>query len=237
MIVVRLRGGFGNQMYEYAAGRALADRLGTDLGFHAWVVSDALSAVFNLRLVAPDRHLPAAEKTLLRRALKWRPGGFRIYREPRDGRFDPRVLSLPDNTYLQGFLQHERYFADHVEAIRRDFTFTHEPDAQNAEWLARIRSEPHPVSVHVRRGDFREIGYAPVEYYREAMDRIPASRFFIFSDEPDWCRANLPMGTIIDHNADKPHEDLRLISACADHIGTPKSSFSFWGAWLQLKVR
>ena len=114
-------------------------------------------------------------------------------------------------------------------------SFRDPPDAANAAWLARIAEAVFPVSVHVRRGDFAEVGWQePAAYFQDAMRRFQSrgATFFIFSDDIDWCRANLPEGYFVDHNMGAPHEDLRLMTACRGHVITPKSSFSFWGKWL-----
>ena len=241
MIVVRLKGRLGNQMFQYAAGRALALRLGVDLALDNRVYDDrgpcALD-VFNIVTVEPPRdRLPSREKTLLRRALAYRRGMLRTRRELEvAGRriFTPWLLGAQDWTYLQGYFQDDRYFADHAETIRRELTPREPPNATASMWLAQIEAEPFAVSVHVRRGDF--VGSQDEHqagYYRAAMLRL-ASRnatFFIFSDDPEWCRRELQADNIVTGNA--PHDDLRLMAACRDHVRTPGSSFSWWGGWLQ----
>ncbi len=238
MIVVRLKGRLGNQMFQYAAGRALALSRGVDLALDNRVYEDrgpcALD-VFNIVTVPPLRdRLPPTDKTWVMRILKSRPGTMWTRRERRTP-FDPRILRLPDWSYLQGYFQDERYFTGHAKAIRAELTFRDPPDAANAAWLARIAEASFPVSVHVRRGDFADSGWQePAAYFQDAMRPLAerGARFFIFSDDIDWCRANLAEGQFVDHNMQAPHEDLRLMAACRAHVITPRSSFSFWGKWL-----
>jgi hypothetical protein len=78
-----------------------------------------------------------------------------------------------------------------------------------------------------------------LDYYRRAVDVIlqqcRGAHFFVFSDDPDWARANVEVPAplhFVTHNSARPDfEDLRLMSLCRHHI-IANSSFSWWGAWL-----
>ena len=245
MIVVRLKGRLGNQMYQYAAGRALALRLSVDLALDNRVYEDrgpcALD-VFDIVTVDPPRdRLPSREKTLLRRWWHERrqqdvlPTKRELWIANR-AVFTPWVANAPDWSYLQGYFQNIRYFADQMETIRTELMPHDPPDDTNRAWLERIAEKPFAVSIHIRRGDFvGSRNERPASYYLGRMaafaDKQPA--FYSFSDDPDWCIANLPGTVVVSHNGDAPHEDLRLMAACRAHIGTPGSSFSDWGGLLQ----
>jgi hypothetical protein len=245
VIVVRLKGRLGNQMFQYAAGRALALRLGVDVALDNRVYEDrgpcALD-VFKIVAVEPPRErLPSREKTLVRRwwAERRQQGVLPTKRElwiANRPIFTPWIVNAPDWSYLQGFFQDTRYFADHADTIYGELMPRDPPSPVNQALLERIAGEAFPVSVHVRRGDF--VGgrnERPAVYYRGRMEAFAADRptFFIFSDDPDWCARSLPAGTVVSHNADAPHEDLRLMAACRAHVATPLSSFSMWGGLLQ----
>ena len=159
--------------------------------------------------------------------------------------FDSAILKLPDNVYLEGYWQSEKYFLDSEGIIRKEFTVRTEPGEMNRQ-IAEIIKNTESISVHVRRGDYvtntttsQYHGSCSIDYYREAVGKVVSQvqhpHFFIFSDEPDWVRENLKLPfpvTYIDHNgADKACEDMRLISLCKHHI-IANSSFSWWGAWL-----
>ena len=189
--------------------------------------------------------LPFRDGSVLGRLLSGRGGRFRIYRE-KGLAFDPRVLSLPDGTYLRGVFQSERYFADQEGTLRRDLAFADPPDTQNDAMLAEI-GENLSVSLHVRRGDYASDpkiasvhGTLTLDYYRRAAALVAAHvgsdpLFLVFSDDPAWVAENLRLGfptRIVDHNAGGPAtEDMRLMAACRHHI-LANSSFSWWGAWL-----
>jgi hypothetical protein len=245
MIYTRFHGRTGNQMFQYAAGRALALRRGTDL-----VLDDryaihrgekSLRGVFDLPVAAPGKMPPAKHDRPLAHAL-WRHFGARgrYVREKGLG-FDPSILSLPDGSYLHGYWQSEKYFADCRDQILADFTFP-EAEGRNAE-LAEQIAGTLSVSLHVRRGDYVSnashvsCGQA---YYDAALSALLPQLdsdpvIYVFSDDPDWVRENLKLpGTrvVVDHNgAEADYEDMRLMSLC-DHNIIANSSFSWWSAWL-----
>jgi hypothetical protein len=109
--------------------------------------------------------------------------------------------------------------------------------------MEQIAACRNPVSLHVRRGDYTLAAEGkialPLSYYASAIAycqaRLEDPTFFVFSDDMEFARANLPgnpRAVFVDHNDDaSSHEDLRLMSACRHHI-IANSSFSWWGAWL-----
>jgi hypothetical protein len=258
MIVTRLVGGLGNQMFQYAVGRHLALRRGTalhlDLSWFDRVPAGETPRRYGLAPYRLDARLdgwehvrrrPAAGHGIAGRALR-RLGveAGRVMIDRAAG-FRPEVLDAPDGTLLVGHWQSERYFRDIAGAIRSDLTLPDPPAGRDAKILEAIRAAPS-LSVHVRRGDYvtdaataRAHGLPGPGYYREAIAAVAARverlRVFVFSDDPAWCEANLELGhpsTTVAHNGDAaPHEDLRLMAACRHHV-LANSSFSWWGAWL-----
>jgi hypothetical protein len=225
----------------------LALRLGVDLALDNRVYEDrgpcALNVFDIVSVPPPVNRLPSRQKTLLGRALAYRPGMLHTRRELHVGHrhiYSPWLLHAGDETYLQGYFQDVRYFADHAATIRQELMPRDSPDAINRQWIEQIEAERFPVSVHVRRGDFvGGPGDRSPGYYLGRMealaDRNPT--FFVFSDDAVWCAANLPGAVVVAHNAHAPHEDLRLMAHCRAHIGTPGSSFSDWGGLLQRQTR
>lgn len=173
--------------------------------------------------------------------IKLRPN---VYSE-KHFHFDPEVLSAPDNVYLQGYWQSEKYFKEIEDIIRQEFSIGASLTGKNLD-VAELIKSTDSVSVHVRRGDYiaseRAMamhGICGMDYYMRCVEKIRSyvkmPHFFIFSDEPDWVRENmrlsLPM-TIVYHNPpDKGYEDMRLMILCKHNI-IANSSFSWWGAWL-----
>lgn len=254
MIIVRMSGGLGNQLFQYAAGRSLALETGQTLGLdlrhydrereHGYALTPfALATV----PVDPARLPPVSRKNpvaaFLWRTLRRKPP---MLRENGPG-FDPRIAAITGPAWIDGYFQSERYFAAHAATIRTELTPKAEPDAENARWLAEIRAEPRAVSLHVRRGDYvrnarfaARHGSCTPAYYERALAHMTAELggepvIYAFSDDPDWVRGNLRLPAeirVVGHNdASRNYEDLRLMSACRHHI-IANSSFSWWGAWL-----
>lgn len=247
-IVTRLIGGAGNQMFQYAAGRALADRLGCVLQLDMRYVAGASNrnACFehyqNARFTQ-DGPLPPAKSDGLLRYGVWRALGRspKLFRE-KTLAFDPNVLALQANTYLHGYWQSERYFAEIAPQIRADLCFTTPLDKANADMAAQITESPNAVALHVRRGDYSNNStYAALQpdHYRTAADKIAHSTgpitCFVFSNDAAWARDNLDLShptTIVDINDETTgHFDLHLQSLCTHNV-IANSTFSWWAAWL-----
>jgi hypothetical protein len=260
MIIVRLAGGIANQLFPYAMGRHLAHKLGTELkldisGFHVYENRKdiafrryALSA-FNIveRFSSPEevKALTVRDKNLLERLFRKKAGHPSSYIKEKQHHFDPSILELKGDLYLEGNWNSPKYFEDIDPMIRNDFTFREPPSERNLELIDRINSVK-AVSIHVRRGDYvwnakinSYHGVCSLEYYQRAAkymaDHIESPHFFVFSDDPDWVRGNMhldwPM-TIVDHNGPpQEHEDMRLMSLCPHNI-IANSGFSWWAAWL-----
>lgn len=252
MIYVRLHGGLGNQLFQYAAGRALALRIGTGLAL------DPRDAVRKKATFHPALHHfavdhiedpslpPGRDRPLAYAAWRYLGGRPRFLRERGLG-VNPGVLSAPDDTYLHGYFQSEDYFADCVAAIRKDLAIITPPSEENRHWLGRIGETGCPVSLHVRRGDYvadvkgeRAHGTCGPRYYAAALNAVAARAgkeldVHVFSDDPGWAEKNLKLPhrtTVLGHNRPEMHyEDLRLMSACHHHV-IANSTFSWWGAWL-----
>lgn len=249
MVTVRLLGGLGNQMFQYAAGRAIAHRRRTSLALDLRGFPDHDNRVFCLGAFKITARLTSGGLMRFGRlrglCSRVRIPGFPYVWLERQYTFDASVLQAPGNLYLSGYWASEKYFRDAEDVIRREFEFKDEMDDRNAEVAAAIQSV-NSVSVHVRRGDYvanpaytKTHGTCSLEYYRKAAgmlaSQIPDPHFFVFSDDPDWTRANLTFDgptTFITHNPpERGHEDMRLMSLCRNHI-IANSTFSWWGAWL-----
>ena len=270
-VVSHLLGGLGNQLFQYAAGRALALRLDAELVLDATAFSAgycerpfALSRYAIKATVAwhgfakpprggraalpKDAVPPASGKGAAGRGAlaSWRDAllrpHLRVFRH-QGFDYDPRFAALTQPTYLAGYWQSYRYFEACADAIDRELRVPDPPEGANRDWLGRIRGA-NAVCVHVRRGDYLEPRHQQVhglcsrDYYEAAMrqiaQEIPGAEFFVFSDDPAWCRSNLQASQlrIVEANgADRAEEDLRLMSACRHHV-IANSSLSWWGAWL-----
>jgi hypothetical protein len=253
-IVVGLSGGLGNQMFQYAAGRALSLRLSVPLALDLSWFSGRRDRVYALAPFAIAATLVGrADDGLIRweglvsrvaRRLGKKRLGAPIFRE-RFFSFDPSLLELSAPAYLEGYWQSERYFSEVRDVVVSDFSLASPMGVQSIKMLDLV-STSDAICVHVRRGDYvtnpvasAVHGSCQLDYYQQGvqsiLDGMANPHCFVFSDDSDWVRANLHLpvpSTIVDFNAgNMAHEDLRLMAACKRFV-LANSSFSWWGAWL-----
>ncbi|UYO93994.1 alpha-1,2-fucosyltransferase [Pollutimonas sp. M17] len=253
-VVVGLSGGLGNQMFQYAAGRALALRLGVGLELDlSWFAGrkERLYALGAFAINAKTRGTRISLPDFLKRfesrvSRRWasRRMGVPIYRE-RHFHFDPAFLGIDRPLYLEGYWQSERYFTDFRAEILRDFSLC-EPFPASCLAIEEQMLRAEPICVHVRRGDYvsnpvaaETHGLCSLDYYQRGVSTLAAGlarpRAFIFSDDPDWVREHLKLpvpATIVDVNSGpQAHWDLHLMALCR-HFVIANSSLSWWGAWL-----
>ena len=257
MIVTELYGGLGNQMFQYAIGRALASKHDATLKLdtsrfkdyplrsyalgHLSIEADELTD--NERSKLQVIQISTNWVARLAKRLFGRNGLYLV--SERSFAFDPSVLSASAACYLRGYWQSPKYFAAIEPQIRREFTVRAPLEGRNLE-LSQEMAGSMSVSLHVRRGDYasnahtnRFHGTCGPEYYVAAeaalIERLGAFRLFVFSDDPEWARANLRLEspvTFVHHNGpERDYEDLRLMSLCHHHI-IANSTFSWWGGWL-----
>jgi hypothetical protein len=263
MIVVELMGGLGNQLFQYALGRRLALHHQTDLlldtrflenravrAAHLTYRNYELPVFFSINpVIAPDgvgqqygRRATPGGRLLHRLTRQWPGADLRHLTETTPYRFDPRAAHAPENTYLSGHWQHPAYAQPIEAALRAELRFRH-PLPPAAQAVADRIEATESVCVHVRRGDFltnpthRVVGpdyYGLAETVLRPHLRNPA--YFVFSDEPDWCRANLRFDgpTTFVTNADtdgRSDATLNLMSRCHQYI-IPNSTYAWWAVWL-----
>jgi hypothetical protein len=264
MIVVQLIGGLGNQLFQYAMGRALSiqsqEKLYVDISSYSWdsLRTYALSPFSISAEIATKSEVEALKqmkpslKDRIFAKLKGKPIPY--YRLPflkeQSFAYDRNYTSFrKKNIYLEGYWQSERYF----KAIRTylvselsvsDTKFS----LQGQQYKNHIENELFSVSLHVRRGDYVSNtettdfhGLCDVDYYQEAIRKIrkelPHSTFFIFSDDKDYVKEifnRLPNVVFIEH-IPFDFEELLLMSYCKHNI-IANSTFSWWGAWLNTNM-
>jgi hypothetical protein len=246
MIITRLHGRLGNQMFQYAAARGLAARLGTQVALDSRGAlargEGVLTRVFDLPL-SDATNLPPTKRDAPLRYAAWRLMGRNpTFRRERGLGYNPDIENWGDNGYLHGYWQSERYFAHVADDIRHDFEFPDFSTTQNAEMADRV-AQGLSISLHVRRGDYLTLGahvLCDQAYYEAALATVldgleGTPTVYVFSDDPGWAKHNLPLPcnkVVVDFNGtDTDYEDMRLMSLCQHNI-IGNSSFSWWAAWL-----
>lgn len=255
MIITKIIGGLGNQMFQYAAGRSLALANGCQLkldisGFDNYAIHNGYElGRFNIK--AEIASVEEVERFVglsprIARFVRKRTGlGKKSYYLERNFAFDAGFFDKTPPIYLDGYWQSWKYFEPCAATIREELTLSNPLAGRNAE-VAKQIAQVNSVSIHIRRGDYvanratnKVHGFVGVAYYKEAMRRIDKevsdSWFFVFSDDLPWAKSNLGLVdnvTFVDHNAGvSSYEDMRLMSLCRHHI-IANSSFSWWAAWL-----
>ena len=245
-VVVKIDGGLGSQMWQYALGRAVQlgsglpvfydiswfDKAGKDSnGIH--------SRCFELLNVFP--HLPFEKVSTPRYCFyklhcDFYPGLYDSY--------DKEMLSSQSSRYLGGYYVHQRYIDEQGDSLRKLYRFNLNLSEGNKEVFQRITDCPLSVCVHVRRGDFvgSVFEVAGVEYYRSTIKlmskKLAPQRptFFIFSNGMAWAREALKgldedIVFIEENGNDTGAYDMFLMSQCA-HFIICNSGFGWWAAWL-----
>jgi hypothetical protein len=255
MIIAEIFAGLGNQMFQYAAARAVSATFNVPLklnanGFHSDTHRRFELHHFRISAgMATDREIDAfmnPRDTVYDRVTnRLKPAAQRrqVIREEHF-RYEDELAAATAHTYLFGHWQSERYFRSQAAAIRRDFAFAQPAEGENQACEEQIRRTPHAVSLHIRRTDYlsHPLMYpCPVAYYEAAIQtvlaRVGTPHFFVFSDDPAWSKQHVripaPCGaTYVTHNrGENSYEDLRLMRACAHHV-ISNSTFAWWGAWL-----
>lgn len=261
IIVARLHDGLGNQLFIYAAARAIAEARGAALlldarsafahdkkyGAVAQLQHFAIAAPFapeRLCFLPPfgrqrrdleitlSQHLPLRYRFMVREAdYEALVGGAKLRRLVR----------------LEGYWQSERYFAAIAGKIARELEVVTPLSPRSLE-VAQEIAESEAVCLHVRQMHGAHHAFnapppkatpqLPFSYYEEAIARLTARvknpTFFCFADNFPWIRERWKFPypiRFVDHNRSSAHEDIALMRRCR-HFIIGNSTFSWWGAWL-----
>ncbi len=258
MIVARIQGGLGNQLFQYAFGTQLASRHGTELVLDLSSYTSKPDHGYMLdRFSIGARELRADERK--RVPSKYRDGNrsllsvfklggnqFRRLRERPFG-FSEKYMSASDNSYLVGYWQSDRFFRDVIESVQNQFRPAGRLSHQTQEIRERMLDSAS-IAIHFRRGDYittqpmavRNLG---MRYYQDCvrmqLEKRPESEVYVFSNDIAWCRENLKLPCpihFVDHTKSvTAHEDLWLMTA-ADCMVIANSTFSWWGAYLSERL-
>ena len=250
VIRIILRGRTGNNMFQYALGRALAEKHGVPLVLDAsWFNREGWAEVSHF-LKLPIRAKVIRRFSLASRALRnygkrhlWEFRGVPVLKEPGDDQsFDLRFANAPADCMLSGFFQTPLYFESIAGELREELKslIAEGTHACSDEALESRLTAPVSVAVHVRRGDYLHhpaFAVCDTDYYRKSMEsmrtRVSNPRFFVFSDDPGWCRTEFQDADteVVDTGSTNPLHDMHLMSLASHHI-IANSSYSWWAAWL-----
>lgn len=256
-ITTYLCGGLGNQMFQYAAGRALALRCKSELLLNvAWYAAprvdatprrfclDVFPSVCGRQVSDAWQEAEGLWPRLMRRIRFAMPFAIRGYIPEPSFNYWPGIERIQAPALLSGFWQTERYFEHEAQQIRADFFFPALPGDIELGLRSKIAAAQHSISVHVRMGDYVSSPSTAMhnvitpQYYARALhyfyEKYGVCSLFLFSDEPEKAASFFDPQEheliIVDTKAEAHHE-MHLMSLCRHHI-IANSSFSWWGAWL-----
>lgn len=257
-----MTGGLGNQMFGYALLLKL-NSLGIEVkvdDFSEYENHDNrrplfLKDAFGIEYpkVSVDEYNEFTDSkpdlfSKIRRKIKGRQG--RLFSET-PFTFSPEVLKQ-DNSYLIGYFQSEKYFADIKEDIIKAFTFTKDVTRKANEILERYKvtkpEDTESVSIHIRRGDYvttAEVfgNICTEEYYDTCIGKICEQlenpTFYVLTNDPEWAEGWVEkygalkkhIFVIKDTTEETGYIDMNIMSRCKHNI-MANSSFSWWGAYL-----
>lgn len=261
-IIVKTVGGLGNQLFQYALGKAVSSRLHTKLlldvdtsviwqgvRVHAFSLGHFNIPVRKARgsdmlgFVWLRRHKNFFNR--LYHHLRWKRKLLPFYYSERTFAYDPDVFLQKNNTYFDGFWQTEKYFRDIDGELRKEITLA-KPLSEYSQKISDEIRKTNTVSLHVRRTDYVTDpnssvfhGVCSMEYYERAIgyiaQRVASPHFFIFSDDYEWSVENfksLKFPYTCVSNGADKNYEDMILMSRCQHHIIANSSFSWWGAWL-----
>lgn len=255
MIIIRLRSGLGNQMFQYAFFKQMQkwhgkENVKIDYTTYHWKNHNGLEIdqIFGINLQKDSVNKKVALKyadvgySLLNR-VKRRIRGIKHYSYLFWKDIDFNDYKTLDDVYLEGYWNNEKFFEEIKEEIRDLYTFKVSFLNKYEQSLLNNIEKSESVSIHVRRGDYKKYPHAfPLctpSYYHKAINFLKNKeknlKFFIFSDDIKWCKRNLTFLTnssfIENKNKKEAYKDMMFMSKCKHNI-IANSTFSWWSAWL-----
>ena len=246
MVIIKLQGGLGNQMFQYASAKAIALHRKQELkidhsNFETYDLHSYGLDHFNIKA---EKQLISSKPTFFNKlALKYGLKKEHTHNET-DFKFNEnkQIFNIKTNDLiLHGYYQTEKYFKKYRNEILADFEIKGALKPETEAMLSKIRST-NAVSIHIRRGDYllHDVhNTAKDAYYKAAMEfiesKIENPIYYLFSDDMKWVKENFKSKhkmVYVDFNdASTNYQDIKLMSNCKHNV-IANSSFSWWSAWL-----
>lgn len=258
MLVIKIKSGLGNQMFQYAFGRSLSLRrnesLFLDVSYYKnqpqndakrELIIDKFNIKATILSEEESKKYNSSFRIILRKL-------HRLVKKTDAYTFYPSITKSK-GTYYEGYWANQKYFIEYEDIIRKDLSLKKPFENSAKSILSEIENcslkNEISVSLHIRRGDFVTNpqsafnGLVGIPFYEKAAGLI-ASRYkdkkiklFVFSDDIQWARDNLKLLyqiNLVSSPEIHDYEEITLMSRCMHHI-IANSTFSWWGAWLNPK--
>lgn len=254
MIIVKIKAGLGNQLFQYAFGRALSLRRGEPLFLDTTYYDNQperdakreyLLSMFKIEAspVSPNilKKYTTPLKIFLRKLMR--------HLITKDSYAYIPSLIKSRSTYYEGYWLNQKYFIEYKDILQKELSLSKDlgvaAQASALEINTCVSKNETPVSLNIRRGDFVSNpnsafnGVLSIPYYEKAFQLLVDKNIkniciFVFSDDIEWAKNNLKLPCSIRYVSGKnisDYEELLLISMCSHNI-IANSTFSWWGAWL-----
>ncbi len=259
MIVIKIQGGLGNQLFQYALGKSLEKRNDEKVYFDisSYKTPENTGATpRNLELIhfnIADFETIESIHDILNHGLMSKMGRLlerdflpyykQFYVKEKNPGFDSHIPNIKKNAYLDGYWQSPKYFSNVISELKEALTLKNDAKSDFRDYKVLIDNAQNSLSVHIRRSDYIEkykqtYFQLPLGYYNQSIRYIqkihPDIEIFVFSDDIQWCRENLPLDLplhFVEFQESSPCEELLLMSQCKHNI-IANSTFSWWAAWL-----
>lgn len=251
MIIIKIQGGLGNQLFQYALGRTIEKKYKKEVKYDTsffdiqqkFTPRVFLLDKFNTEIkIASDSEVKKA-KGFLNYYIKKTLNKFLIKKY--HIAYEPDYLESiggKDSKYLEGYWQSSRYVEPSIPELKKEIVL--ENETQQFKKISEEISNSESVAMHIRRGDYLNTGggleVLDISYYEEAnnfiSEKIKDIKYYIFTDDVTWAKENLGFlgKDNVVYASDlglNDYEELVLMSQCK-HLIIANSSFSWWGAVL-----
>jgi hypothetical protein len=253
-INVKLSGGLGNQLFQYALGRSLATKYSCALNIDTtWYNNTPEGStpraplIEYLNINANFIENVAAQEIFIQQKIWRKFFSKKIILEKKYFKYDESIMNKKPPVYIDGYWQSYKYFENIRHCLLNEITPKMVGSPNYIQLETMIKKTKNPIAIHVRRGDYitsesasKVHGALTIDYYKNAINEIKkkteTQTFFFFSDEINWVKENLGNQDnyyYIEPNCNKDSaiQELYLMSLCKDFI-IANSTFSWWGAWL-----
>jgi len=217
MIIVKIIGGLGNQMFQYALGKNLAllnkvevkfditwfDNFGENTTPRYYSLQE-FNIIDNIASRKEIEKFRKYEKLSGKRHFLYNffIANDSIYIKEKKVEFDKEILEIKNNVYLFGYWQSEKYFKTIKDIILKELTLKNEPSnhyKKNAQLISQAKN--NSISIHIRRGDYtseklkKDLGLCSLQYYKKALEKIKKKVknpvIFVFTNDIKWAKNNL----------------------------------------------
>lgn len=255
MIIVKITGGLGNQLFQYALGRALSLKLGCELVLDISFYPQQILRKYELNKFNIKARL--ATTTEITKAGGGNHFVFRLIRklglvslfyskyikELEPVTYLRDIDTCQAGCYLDGCWQNQDYFKGYKSLLCDDLSSRLPISLPAEKWLDEIKITDS-IGLHVRRGDYvtnleanSVHGICGLDYYKKSVqyitEKVKKPVFYIFSDDINWCKENFDFieNKVFVSDTESAIDDLMLMCSCKHNV-IANSSFSWWGAWL-----